>query len=88
MEEWLAAEDHGCEHGTQRPHVERVVILLVVDEQLRALEVAGGDADVVLGAGVVKFSETPINQTELSVSVMLHKFERVACSPSASRGRS
>lgn len=68
MEERFASEDHGREHGTQRPHVERVVVLLVVDEQFRAFEVTRGDANVVFGAGVVEFSKTPVNQTELAES--------------------
>lgn len=62
VEERLFAEDHGSKHGTQRPHVERVVVLLEVDEQLRTLEVTRSDADVVFGAGVVELSKTPIDQ--------------------------
>jgi len=38
---------------------------LEVDEELGTFEVTGGDADVVLRALVVEFSETPINETEL-----------------------
>lgn len=63
MEEGLLAEDHGGEHGAQTPHVQAVVVLLEVDKQLGALEVAGSDTDVVLGARMIEFSETPINKT-------------------------
>ena len=55
VEKGLLAENHAREHGTQAPHVEAVVVLLEIDEQLGAFEVAAGDADVVLGAGVVEF---------------------------------
>ena len=41
MEKWLLAEDHGGKHSAKAPHVEAVVVLLKVDEQLRAFEVAG-----------------------------------------------
>ncbi len=63
VEEGLLAEDHGREHGAQRPHVERVVVLLEVDEQLGAFEVARRDPDVVLCALVVEFGETPVDQS-------------------------
>jgi len=61
MEEGLLAEDHGRKHGAQAPHVEAVVILLKVYQQLGALEVARRHANVVFGTGVVELGETPIN---------------------------
>lgn len=36
-----------------------------VDEQFGTLEVARGDADVVLGVGVVELGESPVDQAEL-----------------------
>lgn len=65
MEEGLLAEDHGCKHGAQRPHVKRVVVLLEVDKELRALEVAGRNTDVVFSAGVVELSKTPVDESQL-----------------------
>lgn len=65
VEEGLLAEDHGRKHGAEAPHVQAVVVLLKVDEQLRPLEVARGDTDVVLGAGVVELGETPVDQSQL-----------------------
>jgi hypothetical protein len=65
VEEGLASEDHGRKHGAQRPHVERVVVLLEIDKQLGSLEVAGGNADVILGARVVELSKTPVDQPQL-----------------------
>ena len=62
VEEGLLAEDHGRKHGAKTPHVEAVVVLLEIDEQLGALEVARRDADVVLGAGVVELGETPVDE--------------------------
>lgn len=65
VEEGLLAEDHGGKHGAETPHVQTVVVLLEVDEQLRALEVAGRDADVVLGPWVVELGQTPVDEAEL-----------------------
>lgn len=39
MEERLLAEDHRGEHGAQRPHVQRVIVFLVINQQFRSLEV-------------------------------------------------
>lgn len=40
VEERFLAEDHRGEHRTQRPHIERIVILLEVDKELRTLEIS------------------------------------------------
>lgn len=44
------------------PHVQRIVVHLVIDQQFRAFEVSGRDTDVVRRVGVVEFRETPIDQ--------------------------
>ena len=72
LEEGLALEDHTCKHAAKRPDVERVVISLEVNEELGSLEVAGGDANIVLLSGVVELSKTPIDETELAVGVIDH----------------
>lgn len=48
MEERLLLEDHSGEHAAQRPHVQAVVVLLEVHQQLGALEVPGRHAHIVL----------------------------------------
>ena len=40
MEERLLPEDHGRQHAPQRPHVQRVVVHLVVDKKLRAFKIS------------------------------------------------
>lgn len=77
VEERLLAEDHGREHGTQRPHVQTVVVLLEVDQQLRALEVARCHAHIVLGRRVVELSQAPVDQAQLSVFVVDHNVVRL-----------
>ena len=54
VEEGLLTEDHAREHAPERPHIQRVVVVLEVHEQLGALEVARRDAHVVLAAGHVE----------------------------------
>jgi hypothetical protein len=71
-----ASTDHARKHGAEAPHVERVVILAVVDEELRALEVPRGYADVVLGPSAVKLSQAPINQPQLTLRVVDHDIVR------------
>lgn len=36
-----------------------------VDKQLRTLEIPGCDTDIVFGALVIEFGQTPVNQTQL-----------------------
>lgn len=68
VEERLLAENHGRKHGSQTPHVEAVIVFLEVDQQLGALEITRGDADVVLRARVIELGQSPINQTQLQRS--------------------
>lgn len=68
MEERLFAEDHGREHRSKTPHVQAVVVLLEINQELWALEVAGSHAHVVFGAGVVEFGQTPVDKPKLHKS--------------------
>lgn len=61
MKERLLAEDKTGEHAAETPHVERVVVVLVVDEQLGAFEIARCHAHVVLLAWVIELGQTPID---------------------------
>lgn len=61
MEKRLFPENHRGKHGSQRPHVKRVIIFLVINQKLGALEVARRNADIVFGALVVELRETPVN---------------------------
>jgi hypothetical protein len=65
MEKWFPSKDHRCKHGAQRPHVERVVILLKIYEKLWPFEIARRDAHIILGTGVVELGEAPIDQPQL-----------------------
>lgn len=65
VEKGLLAEDHGREHGAETPHVQAVVVLLEVDQQLGTLEVARRHAHVILSAGVVELGEAPVNEPQL-----------------------
>mmetsp|Transcript_37563 Transcript_37563/g.103657 ORF Transcript_37563/g.103657 Transcript_37563/m.103657 type:complete len:272 (-) Transcript_37563:16-831(-) len=73
----LLAEDHAGKHAAERPHVECVVVVLQVDEQLRPLEVPRRDAHVVLALGVVELGEAPIYQAQLPLLVVDHHVVRL-----------
>ena len=77
MEEWFSFEDHASEHASKGPDIERVVISLQVNEKLGSFEVTRGHADIVLLPWVVKFGQTPIDQTQLAVLVIDHNVVRL-----------
>lgn len=77
LEEWLLLENHSCEHAPEGPDIEGVVIGLEVNEELRSLEVSGGDSHIVLLLRVVKFSETPIDKSQSLVVVVDHDVVRL-----------
>lgn len=68
VEEGFFAEDHRRKHGPETPHVQAVVVLLKIDQELGPLEVAGGHAHIVFRAGVVELSQTPVDEPKLSES--------------------
>lgn len=70
MEEGLLSEDHRGEHGTKGPHVQRVIILLKIDQQFRALEVSRCNTDVVFRAFVIKFGQAPVNESKLNKATL------------------
>lgn len=65
VEEGLLAEDHRGKHGAEAPHVQAVVILLEIHQQLGALEIARSDPHIVLGAGMVELGQAPVDQAQL-----------------------
>ena len=56
---------HACKHASQTPHVERVIILLKVNEQFWAFEISRRYTDVVFRVGMVELGETPVDEAEL-----------------------
>lgn len=54
----VEATIHSHSHSSTAPHLE-------VDQELRALEVARCHTDIVLLVGVVKFCQSPVNQSKL-----------------------
>lgn len=65
VEKGLFPKNHGCKHGTKTPHVQAVVVLLEIDEELRTLEVTRRNTNVVFGTRMVKLGKTPVNQAQL-----------------------
>lgn len=77
MKKGLLLEYHSGEHAAERPHIESVVVLLEVDQQLGSLEVARCDAHVVLSPRVIELSQAPVDQPELSILVIYHHIVRL-----------
>jgi hypothetical protein len=77
LEEWLSVEEHSSEHASETPDVERVVVKVVIDEELRSLEVPGSYSYVVILSWVVKLGETPIDESEPSFLVIDHDVVRL-----------
>jgi len=77
LEEWFSFEDHASKHASKGPDIERVVISLQVNEKLGSFEVTRGHANIVLLPWVVKFGQTPINETQLAVLVINHNVVRL-----------
>ena len=77
MEEWLLLEDlyfsyHGRQHSPQTPDVKRVVVQLVVHQQLWALVVARGHSHVVLTTWEVELRQAPIDHAEFALGMVDH----------------
>ena len=77
LEERLTLEDHTGKHAAKRPNVQRVIVGLKINKQFGSLEVSRSDANIILLPGMVKFGQTPINQSELAVRVVDHNVVRL-----------
>ena len=65
MKERLLSKYETGKHAAKTPHVQRVVVVLVVDKQLGTLEVTRRHSHIVLLARVVELGQAPIYQTQL-----------------------
>mmetsp|Transcript_12226 Transcript_12226/g.22110 ORF Transcript_12226/g.22110 Transcript_12226/m.22110 type:complete len:371 (+) Transcript_12226:309-1421(+) len=77
VKEGLLPENHPREHTSQTPHIQRVIILLQIHQQLRPLEVPTRNTDVILPPRMVKLGQTPINQPQLPLLVIDHHIVRL-----------
>ena len=77
MEEGLLSEDHGGEHAAETPHIETVVVHLVIHQQFWTFEVPTGNPHVVLLARVVELGQSPVDQAQPSVLVVNHHVVRL-----------
>mmetsp|Transcript_30918 Transcript_30918/g.52835 ORF Transcript_30918/g.52835 Transcript_30918/m.52835 type:complete len:331 (+) Transcript_30918:505-1497(+) len=77
MEEGFLSKNHPGEHAPQAPHIQRVIVLLQIDQQFRSLEVPTRHAYVVLASGMVKFRQPPIDEPQLSLLVIDHDIVRL-----------
>mmetsp|Transcript_4296 Transcript_4296/g.9737 ORF Transcript_4296/g.9737 Transcript_4296/m.9737 type:complete len:330 (-) Transcript_4296:185-1174(-) len=77
VEEWLLPKNHPGKHTSQTPHVQGIIILLQIHQQLRSLEVPTSHTDIVLPSRMVKLRQPPINQPQLPLLVINHDIVRL-----------
>ena len=72
LEERLLLKNHACKHTSQRPDIQRIVINLQIDQEFRPFEVPTRHSDIILLSHVVVLSQTPINKSQLAISMVNH----------------
>mmetsp|Transcript_14032 Transcript_14032/g.21715 ORF Transcript_14032/g.21715 Transcript_14032/m.21715 type:complete len:307 (+) Transcript_14032:338-1258(+) len=77
MEERFLPENHACKHTPQAPHIQRIIILLQIHQQLRSLEVPTRHTDIVLPSRMIKLGQPPINQPQLPLLMINHDIVRL-----------
>mmetsp|Transcript_39772 Transcript_39772/g.118377 ORF Transcript_39772/g.118377 Transcript_39772/m.118377 type:complete len:206 (-) Transcript_39772:683-1300(-) len=75
-EKRLSLEDDCSHHTSEAPHVERVVIQLVVNQQLRSLKIARCHTHVVFATREVELSKTPVDEAKLPLLMVNHHIVR------------
>mmetsp|Transcript_28940 Transcript_28940/g.41358 ORF Transcript_28940/g.41358 Transcript_28940/m.41358 type:complete len:280 (+) Transcript_28940:342-1181(+) len=77
MEEWLLPKNHACKHTPQTPHIQRIIILLQIHQQLRSLEVPTRHTNIILPSRMIKLRQPPINQPKLPLLMINHDIMRL-----------
>ena len=76
VKEGFFPKEHGSQHASQRPHVEGIVVHLVVDEEFGSLEVSAGNSHIVLLTRMIELCESPVNETKRTLFVINHHIVR------------
>ena len=77
LEESVHFKHEASEGAADCPHVEGVIVLLVLDEELGALVVARCDTHIIFLLGLVEICEAPVDQAQVAVFVVDHDVERL-----------
>lgn len=64
MEKWLLLKDNPCKETSQTPNIQTIIIVLVIQEELRWLEITRCHSTIVIFVGKVKLSQSKIYQFE------------------------
>jgi hypothetical protein len=56
MEKWLLLENDACKETSQTPNIQTIIIVLVVQKELRWLEVTRCDSAIIIFVGEVELS--------------------------------
>jgi hypothetical protein len=65
VEERFFTENHGRKHGAQAPHVQTIIVFLVVNQKLGCLGPWGGNADIIFCSWMVELGQTPVDKSKL-----------------------
>ena len=60
MKKRFLPKNHRSKHRAQRPHIQRIVVLLEINEQFRALEISRRYSNIVLCPLMVEFGKSPV----------------------------
>lgn len=77
VEEGMHDEDHPREHASGAPHVQTVVVVSHVHQQLRTLEITTRDPNIVLLLRMIELRQSPIDDPEDPPLVIDHHIVRL-----------
>ena len=75
LEERVDLENHASHRTAKRPDVQRIVVELILDKELRSLVISGGHPHVVLLAGFVKVGQAPVDQPQIFFIMVNYNIE-------------
>lgn len=65
VEKRFLSKNHRRKHRAQRPHIQRIIVFLEVDEQFRSFEISRRYSDIVFCPLMIEFGKSPIYQPKL-----------------------
>lgn len=77
LKESVHFEHEASERAANCPHVERVIVLFVLDEELGALVIARCDTHIIFLLRLVEICEAPVDQAQVAIIVVNHNVERL-----------
>jgi len=67
FKDWVHFEHHASHSASERPHIQRVMVKFIIDQEFRPFIVPRRNSNVVLLTFFVKVCESPIDQSKFIV---------------------